>query len=205
VPKYTPKDAYFEKAKLESFVARSIYKLEEIDAKYGVLDKGMRVVDLGCSPGSWLQYAAKVVGPKGAIIGYDIVPPRVELGQHIKTIEADVYTLTPERVREDLAQMFGGTIEPDARFDAFLSDMAPKTTGVHDTDQARSEAMVEAALALAAQLLRTGGTFVAKVFQGRGTDQLLNTVKQTWRDTRVLRPKATREGSREMFIITRAP
>lgn len=159
----------------------------------------MRVVDLGCAPGSWLQYAATAVGPRGLVLGYDLVPPRAELGPHVKTFEADIYTLTPARVAEDLATM-GGALPVDA----VLSDMAPKTTGVHDTDQARSLAMVEAALAIAAQILRPEGAFVAKLFQGRGTDELLNTIKRSWRDTRVLRPKATREGSRELFVITRA-
>ena len=121
-----------------------------------MLASGDYVVDLGCSPGSWLQYAAKVVGQKGAVLGYDLVPPRVELGPQVAIHQADVFTITPERVREDLASVTGAP-DPAARFDALLSDMAPKTTGVHDTDQARQAAMVEAALALAASLLRPEG------------------------------------------------
>lgn len=196
--KYTPKDAFFHKAKQDNFVARSIYKLEEIDERLHVLAKGGRVVDLGCSPGSWLQYAGKAVGPSGRVLGYDLVPPRAELPPHVRVFEADVFALTAERIRADLAAL---DPEADGHVDAFLSDMAPKTTGIRDADQARSEALVECALQLALPLLRPGGAFVAKMFQGRGLDALLAEVKRTWRDTRVLRPKATREGSRELFIV----
>jgi 23S rRNA (uridine2552-2'-O)-methyltransferase len=199
--KYTPKDAFYHQAKHDNFVARSVYKLEEIDGKHHVLSKGGRVVDVGCSPGSWLQYAGDVVGPSGLVLGYDLVPPRAPRPPHVHVFEADVYALTPDRIRADAAAAVGSDRAGDGLFDTFLSDMAPKTTGIHDTDQARSEALVECALGLAFELLRPGGVFVAKTFQGRGIDGLLNHVKQGWRDTRVIRPKATREGSRELFIV----
>lgn len=203
--RYNPKDAFFHQAKHDNFVARSIYKLEEIDDRHHVLAKGGRVVDLGSSPGSWLQYAAGKVGPHGLVLGYDIVPPRAPAFPHVHVFEADVHALTADRIRADAAAALPPEKLGSGLFDAFLSDMAPKTTGIHDADQARSEALVESALALAAQLLRPGGAFVAKTFQGRGLDQLLMRVKKTWRDTRVIRPKATRDGSRELFIVCWSP
>ncbi len=199
--RYTPKDKFYERAKQDNFVARSIYKLEEIDEKHHVLAKGGRVVDLGCSPGSWLQYAGDRVGATGLVLGYDIVPVRAPPVPQVRVFEADVHAMTVERIAADLAEAVTPERVGDGLFDTFLSDMAPKTTGIHDADQARSEALVECALALAAALLRPRGAFVAKTFQGRGTDALLNAVKKTWGDTRVLRPKATREGSRELFIV----
>jgi 23S rRNA (uridine2552-2'-O)-methyltransferase len=202
--KYTPKDEFYQRAKQDNFVARSIYKLEEIDERHHVLAKGGRVVDLGCSPGSWLQYAGEVVGAHGLVLGYDLVPPRAPAMSQVRVFEADVHAVTVERIRADLAAAVGAERVGDGLFDTFLSDMAPKTTGIRDADQARSEALVECALGLAEVLLRPGGAFVAKTFQGRGIDALLATVKKGWSDTRVLKPKATREGSRELFIVCRA-
>lgn len=170
-----------------------------------MLDASSFVVDLGCSPGSWLQYAAKVVGPRGAVLGYDLVPPRVELGPSVKIFEADVHSLTPERLRADL-----WALKPDADrsverpFRTLLSDMAPKTIGVRDADQARSVGLVEMALFLASAVVEVGGSFVAKTFQGRGVDALVLAVKKEFREVRVQKPKATREGSREVFIVAKS-
>jgi 23S rRNA (uridine2552-2'-O)-methyltransferase len=88
---YNPKDPYYHRAKREHFVARSVYKLEEIDQRHGVLKKGARVVDFGCSPGSWIQYAGEVVGAGGLVLGYDIEPVRASGGPHVKTFVADVH------------------------------------------------------------------------------------------------------------------
>jgi 23S rRNA (uridine2552-2'-O)-methyltransferase len=201
--RYTPKDEYFHRAKRENFVARSIYKLEEIDQKHHVLKKGARVLDLGCSPGSWLQYAAQVIGPRGLLLGYDLEAPRVNGGPQARCMIADVFELSPEQVRAHGREALG--LPPDAPFvlDVVLSDMAPKTVGVRDADQARSVALVEKALSLAGSLLASDGVLVAKVFQGRGIDALLVEVRKVFRETKVLKPAATREGSREQFILSR--
>jgi 23S rRNA (uridine2552-2'-O)-methyltransferase len=117
-------DAFFKKARGAGFAARSVYKLEEIDRKLRLLHRGDRVLDLGCRPGSWMQYALKVVGPSGAVVGIDRDPlPQAIAGARV--LCADIYT-TPD------AELLG----PLAAFDVVLSDMAPNTTGVRSTDQA---------------------------------------------------------------------
>jgi 23S rRNA (uridine2552-2'-O)-methyltransferase len=202
LPRYQPKDRYYQKAKQDSFAARSVYKLEEIDRRLKLIEPGAKVVDLGCAPGSWLQYLEKAVGSRGAVVGYDLVEPRVTLGPQVRAFATDVFSLTPDRVRADLAAITGEPPET-IHADALLSDMAPKTTGIRDADQARTVELVEAALQLALDLLTARGVFAAKVFQGRGFDEVLKTIKTHLTEVKVLKPEATREGSRELFISAR--
>ncbi|MCC7380806.1 MAG: RlmE family RNA methyltransferase [Deltaproteobacteria bacterium] len=167
------------------------------------------MVDLGCSPGSWLQYLAEKVGERGVVIGYDLVPTKVSLGGNVHTFVADASELSPLRIEDDLARALGvedveaARAAKRLRADAVLSDMAPKTTGIRDADQARSIGLVEGALALALELLTPRGVFVAKVFQGRGFDALMNDVRRQFREVRALKPEATRQGSREAFIVAK--
>lgn len=176
-------------------MARSVYKLEEIDARHGLLKKKDRVLDFGCAPGSWLQYASEKVGERGFVLGYDIVEVRVGGAKNVTTFVRDIHDLTPEQIRDDA--------KDERPFNVVLSDMAPKTTGIRDADQARSIALVEAAAAFASILLTDDGVFAAKVFQGRGFDELLKDLRKTFKQVKALRPKATRSGSREAFLIAR--
>ncbi|MBI2376985.1 MAG: RlmE family RNA methyltransferase [Deltaproteobacteria bacterium] len=205
--RYVKKDAFYHKAKRESFAARSVYKLDEIDARFKILEKNDRVVDLGAAPGSWLQYIAKAVGPGGLVLGYDLAPVTVEAGPAVHIRRVDVLALTAAEVRRDgWLAMHPGTEAPtdlSMRFDVLVSDLAPKTTGIRDADQARAGALVESALALAVELLADDGAFVVKVFQGRGFDELLVATRKAFKETRVLKPEATREGSRECFFVAR--
>src|SRR5947209_5339258 len=137
-------DRYFKKARAEGFAARSVFKLEEIDRKLRLLRPGQRVLDLGCRPGSWMQYALGVVGARGAVVGIDRDPlPAVVPG--VRVLVGDIYKV-------DDAELLG----PLAAFDVVLSDMAPDTTGVRGTDQARSAALFEEALTRAERLLAPG-------------------------------------------------
>lgn len=130
------------------------------------------------------------------MLGYDIVAPRVNAGPQVVTFVVDAHELTPDRVRHDAG-------DPVIKFNAVVSDMAPKTTGIRDADQAKSIGLVEQALALAQVMLTNDGVFAAKVFQGRGFDELMRDVRKSFIDVRALRPKATRQGSREAFIIAK--
>ncbi len=236
--RYTRKDRFYERAKKDEFAARSVYKLEELDRRFHLFGKGARVVDLGCAPGSWLQYLAKAVGSKGLVLGYDIVAATVAAGANSKWLVADVHQLTPERIRADLGVLFGeyrhkrllaragveaveaepeearGADRPEGeageakeaprlRIDALVSDMAPKLSGVRDADQARAVDLAGRALDLAEALVAPDGLFVAKLFQGRETDLLVERVKRSFKDVRLLKPEATREGSREVFVVGR--
>jgi 23S rRNA (uridine2552-2'-O)-methyltransferase len=181
-------DAFFRKARGAGFAARSVYKLEEIDRKLRLLHAGDRVLDLGCRPGSWLQYALKVVGPHGAVVGID----RDRLPQAIpgaRVLLGDIFT-TPD------AELLG----PLAAFDVVLSDMAPNTTGVRATDQARSAALVEEALARAERLLAPGGAFVAKIFQGPDLEAIRKRLATRFSEVRTLKPEGSRAQSIEIYL-----
>ena len=181
-------DAFFRKARGAGFAARSVYKLEEIDRKVRLLHAGDRVLDLGCRPGSWLQYALKVVGPHGAVVGIDRDPLQQSI-PGARVLHGDIFA-TPD------AELLG----PLAAFDVVLSDMAPNTTGVRATDQARSAALVEEALARAERLLAPGGAFVAKIFQGPDLEAIRKRMAGRFSDVRMVKPEGSRAQSIEIYL-----
>ena len=198
--RYERKDRFFKKAKTERYAARSVYKLEEIDRRYQLIRRGMRLVDLGAAPGSWAQYLAEGVGKKGRVVGYDLAMPSVHPGDNVLIFQADVAELDAPRILRDMART-EEPVPPGYRIDGVLSDMAPKLTGIRDADQAKSVALAEQALRIAEAVVQPGGFFVAKLFQGRDTDLFLEHVRQTFRVVKLNKPEATREGSREVFVV----
>src|SRR4051812_35278169 len=172
-------DVFHKRAKQQGFAARSVFKLEEIDQKHHLLKPGGRVLDLGCRPGSWLQYAARVVGEKGALVGIDRTPLDVKIAG-ARLFVGDVFAVTPEELRGDLAA-----------FDAVLSDMAPDTSGVRSMDQARSEALFERALELAEQTLAPGGCFVGKLFQGPDWQKLIQRCRAGFKSVHTMKPEGS--------------
>jgi 23S rRNA (uridine2552-2'-O)-methyltransferase len=182
-------DVFFRKARNEGFAARAVYKLEDIDKRMRVLHAGARVLDLGCRPGSWMQYACKVVGPHGKVVGVDrLALPAPVPGAHV--IEADIFTLSDEELLCGLAA-----------YDVVLSDMAPDTTGIRATDQARSANLVEEALARAERLLAPLGCFVAKIFQSPDVEKLRKHMAQRFAEVRLLKPEGSRSQSTELYLV----
>ena len=184
------KDHYFHKAKRDGYVARSAYKLEEIDKKHRILRNGNLVLDLGCSPGSWLQYASRKVGEKGQVLGVDLQTVKLSLPQNVKVIQADIFEMTVN----DL-EMNGGMV------DVILSDMAPKTTGIRDTDAQRSYALNQQVLELSGDLLRPQGTLLVKAFQGAPLEQLRREFSSTFAQVKLCKPKSSRSESVEIFLL----
>jgi len=189
---YNPKDKYFKKAKQEGFVARSVYKLQEIDQKFRVLKAGQTVLDLGAAPGSWSQFASSKIGPHGRILGVDLSPVTVSLG-NATFIQSDLRDLK----LEDVFREYGFT----QNFDLVISDMAPNTTGIKSVDQARSMELCELALNVADRFLRPGGTFVCKFFQSGEFGQLRNQIKKIFEKVEALKPDSTRSISKEIFLV----
>lgn len=185
-------DPAYRRAKREQFAARAVYKLEELDKRWKLLAKDRRVLDLGCWPGSWLQYEAEAVGAGGEVIGVDLKDVDIPLPAWVQTHVVDVETLDPA----ELVQRFG-------HLDVVLSDMGPNTTGDRRTDQLRSEALFESALFVARGVLRRGGHFAAKVFQGGAFPGLLAEVRSAFQEGHAFRPKNTRPGSIEQYIVGR--
>jgi len=188
--KNTWADHYTRQARKENFAARSVYKLQEIQKKYRILSHGARILDLGCAPGSWLQFAAQQAGPGGRVVGIDLTPVTISLPDQVAVITGDVADL--ESHLTELGQ---------TRFDAVLSDMAPATTGNRHVDQARSLGLCEAALYIAERTLVPGGNFVCKMFQSGDTQAFAEAVRSRFQRQAALRPKSTRKASREVFII----
>ncbi len=183
-------DHYFKQAKREGFAARSAFKLEEIDRRQRLLRPGMRVLDLGCAPGSWLQYAAHRVGPKGQVLGVDLQTVTVALPPQARTLQGDVFEIEPEALLE------GGPL-----FDVVISDMAPKTTGIPSADAARSAELVLRAVTLATSLLKPGGSLLAKVFQGSRMAEVRAELALCFERVSIEKPKASRAESVEVFLL----
>ena len=159
---YKPRDHYFQKAKKEGFAARSIYKLETIDERHHILRKGDVVLDLGASPGSWTQYASRLVGERGRVVAIDKKALGIRPPANVAALMLDAFETPPEVL---LAAAVQGGLAPHA-FDVVVSDMAPATTGDRFVDQQRSADLCLRALELARALLRPGGNFVAKLLEG---------------------------------------
>jgi 23S rRNA (uridine2552-2'-O)-methyltransferase len=183
------RDRFHQKAKREGFLARAVYKLEEIDNKHHVLAPGQRVLDLGCAPGSWLQYARSKVGERGVLVGLDRGPLRGEVAG-ARIVVGDVMTIDPAELRGELPA-----------FDVVLSDMAPDTSGVRSLDQARSEALFERAFELACALLAPGGNFVGKLFQGPDFKKLIDAVRARFASGKTAKPESSRQISIEQYVI----
>jgi len=189
--RYEAKDKFFFEAKKAGFVARSALKLEEIDARFHLYKPAMKVLDLGCAPGSWLQYAARKVGPKGRLWGIDLDPVRIAIPR-VTTVQGDILGL--EVNSDNLASL--------VPFDFIQSDAMTKTTGIAESDCARSVALAEHAMRLArAGALRVGGTVLIKVFEGPGFTEFYVSFKPQFHWTHVLRPEASRKGSREVYVL----
>ena len=186
------KDHYFNKAKKENYLARSIYKLEEIDKKYKVLKKGDIVLDLGYHPGSWIQYTSQKVGDNGQVVGIDIKEVNTKLTgiSNVRVYKKDVNDV------KDLSEL-----GVEDKFDAIVSDMAPNTTGIKSVDQARSLQLVEMVFYHLPNFLHKGGNFVIKVFDSHEAQQYLREQKSLFENYHYLKPKSTRSVSKEFFVI----
>lgn len=183
-------DHYTRRAKKENFAARSVYKLDEIQKKQRIIRKGDRVLDLGCAPGSWLQFAAGEAGPQGRLVGVDLTSVSVGLPPNVRTVVADAMAL-----EGTAPEIFA------SRFEVVLSDMAPATTGDKSGDAARSYELCRAALAVAETVLLPGGNFVCKIFQGEDFKRFCDQVKERYIQMRIFKPQSSRKASREIFII----
>jgi 23S rRNA (uridine2552-2'-O)-methyltransferase len=181
-------DPYVQRAKAEGWRSRAAFKLIEVDDRFHLIRKGMRVIDLGCAPGGWVQVALK--RGAGAVAGVDLLPVDPIPGAEL--IQAD---FTEPGVGEQLIGLLGGA--PDL----VLSDMAHNTTGHRDTDHLKIIGLVEMAAAFAIEHLKPGGAFVAKTFQGGAVGGVLGELKRSFTEVRHVKPKASRQGSSEVYLV----
>lgn len=186
-------DEYFKKAKAEGYLARSAYKLKEINERHRILRSGSHVLDLGCAPGSWMQVARQIVGPKGLVLGIDLteVDPRVvrTMGENVRAVQGDAWEVDPR----EIVDYAGGP------FDTLISDMAPNTSGHGDHE--RSVRLCHRVLDLAPDVLREGGHLAMKVFEGGMFKALLERARGMFHDAKGFKPRASRDVSVETYVI----
>jgi len=185
-------DHYFKRAKKDNYAARSVYKLQEIDKRFKIFRQGQTVIDLGAAPGSWTQWVAKKVGPKGRGLGGDLQSTETEFAENVIFMQQDVFSDSPELL---------ATMEPLLPFDLVISDMAPKTTGVKFADQANSLELCEKAFEIAARHLKKGGHFVVKNFEGPDTKAYIDSLRPYFNSVKVFKPKSSRAESKEIFVV----
>lgn len=186
-------DVYYKKAKKENYVARAIYKLEEIDRKLHLFQKGDAVLDLGAWPGSWLQYVSSWVGETGTLVAVDRYMGEIKnLKTPLLYFVKDIFEIVPIEILGD-----------KAGFQVVLSDMAPDTSGIRTLDHLRSVALYERALQIAEATLVTGGHFVAKIFQGSEFPDAYRKTRQLFKETKIIKPTSSRKESVEQYIVGR--
>ena len=185
-------DPAYRRAKEAGYAGRAVFKLEELDKKFRLLGPGKRVLDLGCWPGSWMQYVATKEGEEGLVVGVDLKKVDIALPPWVKSAVGDVEELDPDRL-----------LGPFGEFDIVVSDMAPHTTGDRGSDQWRSEELFLHAIRIATGVLRPGGHFAAKVFQGGRFPELLKQLRAAFQEVKPYRAKHTRNSSIEQYVVAR--
>jgi len=185
-------DHYFKRARAENYPARSVYKLQELDASFKLLKPGQTVLDLGAAPGSWTLFAAQKVGPSGKVLAIDVNAAPTAFPENVTFIIADA--LNPDGEFQSLLASW-------SPFGLVISDMAPKTTGSRFTDQARSLELAGQALALARTCLIQGGHFVAKIFMGPDVKAFTDAMRGEFATVKTAKPDSSRSESFEQFIV----
>jgi 23S rRNA (uridine2552-2'-O)-methyltransferase len=192
-------DPFVKLAQKEGYRARAAYKLKEIDEAEKLIKPGQIIVDLGCTPGSWAQYARRKMAGKegggihGRIVGLDLLP--MEPIADVDFIQGD---FREQVVADQLVQLLGGQ-----KLDLVLSDMAPNLSGIAAADAARIEDIVDLAIEFACQHLKPSGCLLVKCFNGSGYNQILEQFRQVFRVVSSKKPKASRDRSSEIFLLGR--
>jgi 23S rRNA (uridine2552-2'-O)-methyltransferase len=186
-------DPYVKQAQIDGYRSRASYKLIEINDKDALFGPGSTVMDLGSAPGGWSQIAAPIVGESGRVIASDILPMDSIIG--VTFIQGD---FTEDNVYEQILHSLEGE-----KADSVISDMAPNLSGVNTTDQYTSMYLVELALDMARNVLKPGGSFCAKVFQGVGYEEYVKEVRQSFHKVLVRKPTASRPRSREVYLVAK--
>ena len=186
-------DPFVKKAQLEGYRSRSAYKLTELNEKDRLIKPAMRIMDLGSAPGGWSQVAGKLVGKKGRVLATDILP--MDPIPNVDFIQGD---FTDEAVVAQLLEWLGG-----GKFDLIISDIAPNITGIDSADQASSMYFLDLALDTVRQTLKPEATFVAKMFQGSGSDDYVKELRKSFEKVLIRKPAASRAQSREVYIVAK--
>ena len=187
------RDPYVQQARRDGWRSRAVYKLEQILQKEPLLKPDMTCVDLGAAPGSWSQYVTAKLKGRCRIIALDLLP--MDALPSVEQIQGDF-------AEDDTLRLLLSMLE-NSPVDLVLSDIAPNISGNKAIDQPRSMHLAELALDLAKKVLRRRGSFVCKLFQGQGTDAFVAEARKTFERVKVMKPKASRPGSSEVYLVAR--
>jgi 23S rRNA (uridine2552-2'-O)-methyltransferase len=187
------REHYYRAAKAAGYRARSAYKLQQIQQRFSLIAAGDTVLDLGAAPGGWSQVAGELVGDNGCVIAVDLSP--IKPLPHVTIITGDM--TAPQTLQEVLTALAGAPV------DVVISDMSPDITGHYTVDQARSFFLSERALEVAAQVLKKGGHFACKLFEGEDSPAFIKKVRSTFRQVKVYSPQASRKSSSEVYIVAK--
>lgn len=182
-----------QQARRDGWRSRAVYKLEQIDQKEKILRPDMVCVDLGSAPGSWSQYVTAKLKGRVRIVAVDLLP--MDALQGVEFIQGD---FNDDEVLQRVLQAVG-----DVGADLVMSDIAPNISGMRAVDQPRSMTLVELALDMVRTVLKPRGSFICKVFQGAGIDEFVADVRNSFESVRVLKPRASRASSREVYLVAR--
>jgi 23S rRNA (uridine2552-2'-O)-methyltransferase len=191
---YNPHDTYYKKAKQEGYRSRAAYKLLELQQRFHLIKPGDWVIDLGAAPGGWLQVAARVVGQRGKVVGVDLQPIDAFRESNLIVLQGDI---TAEETQRRVKELLGGPAH------CVISDLSPRLSGIRETDTARSLDLNRAALRVAAQLLRPGGTLLIKSFVNNELQTLTFEIKRHFGSVQRTRPEATRQASSELYFCAK--
>src|ERR1700758_2008971 len=186
-------DPFVKQAQKDGYRSRSAYKLIELNEKDRLIRPGMRVMDLGSAPGGWSQVAGRLVGAKGRVLATDILP--MDGLTNVDFIQGD---FTEDTVVQQVFEWLAGE-----KFDLIVSDIAPNISGIASADQARSIYFLELALDTVCKALKPGATFVAKMFQGSGSDEYLKELRKHFSKVTIRKPEASRKESREVYLVAK--
>ncbi|AKX45663.1 23S rRNA methyltransferase [Thiopseudomonas alkaliphila] len=186
-------DQYVKQAQKDGYRSRASYKLLEIQDKDRILRPGMTVIDLGSAPGGWSQVTSRVIGDKGTLIASDILP--MDSIADVTFIQGD---FTEDSVYQEIL-----TAVNNRPVDLVISDMAPNMSGIRTADQASAMFLCELALDLASKVLKPGGDFLIKIFQGEGFDAYLKQVREQFEKVQMRKPASSRDRSREQYLLAR--
>lgn len=191
---YDRKDHFYKKAKQEGKASRAVYKLAELQRKFQLVRKGDIALDLGCSPGGWLQELSPLVGPKGKVVGIDLLPLKISVPPQCHFIHGD---LTDPLTQREINKIVGNAV------DVILCDMSPNLSGITFADAYRSYELAMLALDICELFLRKNGNFLVKIFPGDEFAGYITTLKKYFREVSVITPIATRKTSSERYIVAK--
>ncbi|MDD2046860.1 MAG: 23S rRNA (uridine(2552)-2'-O)-methyltransferase RlmE [Pseudomonas sp.] len=186
-------DPYVKKAQKDGYRSRASYKLLEIQEKYRIIRPGMSVVDLGAAPGGWSQVTSRLIGGQGRLIASDIL--EMDSIPDVTFVQGD---FTQDEVLEQILAAVG-----NSHVDLVISDMAPNMSGTPAVDIPKSMFLCELALDLASRVLKPGGDFLIKIFQGEGFDVYLKDARQKFDKVQMIKPDSSRDRSREQYLLAR--